>query len=146
MRKIRGYFVVNKSTGEAIDIHLEPEKRRNAGGKWMRIYLDFTKRLALDKTIHGQTRQVKDYLLSKVDYSNHVPGPSVISKEMGIPQPSVSRAYKELRRAEVLIIKDNDYYLSPLYCWQGSQTQYEEARRKLLDIPLLGQGERHENS
>lgn len=100
----------------------------------MRVFLETQTRLALDASIHGQTRQVKDYLMGISDWQNRVPGPIVVAREMRLGQSSVYRAYAELKRVEVLIVKDGDFYLSPKLCWKGRPKELERACKELLPL------------
>ena len=135
-RKVEGYRAINVRTGEVLDILVAPE-RRKIRGRWMRVFLDTQRRLALDTSIHGQTRRILSYLMAVSDYINRVPGPSEVARAMGLGQPPVSRAYAELKRVGVLIAKGRDYYLSPELCWRGSPEQYTQACQDLLSSPPL---------
>ena len=97
----------------------------------MRLYKSMAARLAVDSRLHGQTFKVLMYLISVADSSNHIPGPTVVAKAMKLRQPVISRAYSELRKADVLYKKDGQYLLSPYVCWQGNQEQWNDAVRAL---------------
>ena len=107
----------------------------------MRLFQDTQERLALDRSLHGETRRILSYLLSVSDYQNRVPGPKIVSEKMQIHPSAISRAYGELKRVGVLIVTKGDFTLSPLLCWKGSQRGLEKACHELLATgKLLGPG------
>lgn len=136
MRRIQGFSAINRQTGEILDILVAPRKS-HIGGKWVRLFQDMQERLALDKSLHGETRRVLAFLMSKSDYENKVPGPSVVARLMGLRPNHVSRAYSELKRVGVLFVSEGFFILSPELCWKGTEKEFEQVCLKLLNLGPL---------
>ena len=50
---------------------------------------------------------------------------------MGMAQPHVSRAYRELLAAEIIVKRGKEYQMSPLVGWKGKENELEIALREL---------------
>ena len=101
----------------------------------MRVFQDAQLDLCLHHPeLHGESLRVLLYLQAVAAWRNVVPGPTQVAKAMGLMQPNVSRAYRELREAKFLAKRDGTNYLSPLLCWKGSEHDLEEA------LSFVGEG------
>ncbi len=129
------FGMVDLYTGEVFGAFIIPI-RSKIGGKWVRVFQDTLKALR-DKKLHGQTFWILLNLISEADFQNRVPGTTALAKILGMKQPNVSRAYRELKQASMLLVQDRNYYLSPLLCWKGNQKQLEKAYEELLSPIVL---------
>ena len=134
------YGLINLKTGKAFPGGLT-FWQDTKGGKWMKIWQD-GKAALLDRTpLHGQSYRILCHLDAVCEWGNVIPAPAFIASKLGIKREAVYRAYAELIKAEIVIKKDGNYYLSPLYCWKGNQMQLVQACKVLLDTPMLYLGD-----
>ena len=122
--------ITDVETGEELAVIVTPE--RNAiGGRWVRVFQDALKALR-GRKLQGKTYWILINLVSEADFQNRVPNTAEMAKKLGMEQSGVSRAYSDLKKIGVLIVKDRIFYLSPTLCWKGNQKQLEQAYEDLL--------------
>ena len=124
---------IDIDTGELKNILIRTEVRTR-GGRFMKIFFDGL-RFADETKLHGQSAKVLIVLMRRVTYHNKVPRVTDMAKSLGIKQPAISKAYKELVIAGFLVSKDRDYYLNPSIFWNGGEKTQEQAIRELVPIP-----------
>ena len=82
------------------------------------------------KGLQGNSLKILLHLVNTATFCNIVPGPSKVALATGFRQPHISRAYRELKKADFIYQKDGVYYLNPYFCWKGNERQYEQACRE----------------
>jgi len=113
--------LTDDKSGQAIRGRFIPYSQ---GGKFMKLWQDtgWEKRLG---ELQGNSLRVLWHLVHVAGWGNVVPGPGEVSREMSMRQPHVSRAYKELSQADFIRKVKGLYCLNPLFCWKGTDQQYE---------------------
>lgn len=131
MRKRQTFTLTHDGTGQSIRAIVIA---RSTGGKFMKIWqgTGWEKRLG---ELQGNSLRVLFHLTMVAGWQNKVPGPSETSTAMSLKQPSISRAYSELIKTNFLTKSNGSYQLNPLFCWKGSDQQYEEAIKELSFTP-----------
>ncbi len=125
--------LMNPDTGEFINAKLI---KTSSGGKFMKLWQDtgFEGRIW---SLRGSSVKMLLFLTDIAGWQNVVPGPSEVARKLDWPPSNASRAYRELIEASFLIKGGSEFHLSPLYCWKGSDSQYEEALRRLPGRELI---------
>lgn len=126
--------LINPRTGEMADIDITVHSR---GGKFMKLWQE-SGVISRVGSLSGEATKLILPLMSAANFGNVVPGPGEMSKAINKRQPNVSRAYKELTNAGILIKQSGIYYLNPHFCWKGNDNQFEQAVKQLT-TPLLNQ-------
>lgn len=135
-QKLNNVALVNELTGEVYDVFLA--KRNRAGGKWMKIWQDGKRELlSRNPNLSKEGFRILNNLETVVNWENIIPPPPVLAKKLGFSETAVYRAYAELIKGGFVLKQERVYYLSPAYCWKGTQKQWENACRKLLSPSLL---------
>lgn len=115
---------LDRLTGEIVDIKPGTGKKRAEP-----VFLKFWQHKVYAERIdslHGATLKILFYLLRVAKWGNQIPGSGVTAKAKQIPQSHVSRAYTELKRADIIKCIDGVYYLNMDFCWRGSEAQRKE--------------------
>jgi len=120
--------LTDDKSGQAIRGRFTPYTQ---GGKFMKLWQNTTWQDRVMR-LQGNSLKVLHYLEMVAGWENEVPGPSEVSKALGIRQPHISRAYAELSNAEFLYKRDGIYRLSPFFCWKGTDSQLQEAHRYVI--------------
>ena len=131
------FIFIDTETGERFRANITPERRR-IGGRWVRVFQDAITRIAVEHPeLQGRSLRVLLYVAGVVKWDNAIPGPSATATALGMRQPNVSRAYRELMAVGAVIERDGGYYLSPLMAWKGTERQRDTACRELFaDVRL----------
>jgi len=126
------FLLLRKKTGEIIpDVVLSFKKKVGVGDMFMKLYLNFLEALASYR-LRGETLRVLFNLVRKAKRDNRVPSAKVIAELMGLQYTHVCADYQILLKHEILIKKEGIYYLSPAFCWKGSQETREIAFQELF--------------
>jgi len=128
--------VIDRLTGEVIEFDIII--RREKGGKFMKLWqgAGWERQFA---GLQGNSLKVLWHLVEIAQWGNKVPGPSLVARQVGKNQATISRAYRELREADFICQQDGVYYLSPFFCWKGNDIQLQQATREWLtnhSLPL----------
>jgi len=117
------FGIISKRTGEIYDAELRIQKRR--GSKFMKIWQDtgWTERIS---KLQGNSLKVLIYLLEVATWENRVPGTKGVAVGMGMKQPHVSKAYRELVRSDLLQKREDGYRLNHMFCWMGTDAQLQQ--------------------
>jgi len=99
----------------------------------MKVWQDTSWEKRIGK-LQGNSLRVLWHLVHIATWENQVTGPSETAISMGLKQPNISRAYAELRKADLLYQAGGSYRLNPYFCWKGGNEQYEIACKQLFSI------------
>ena len=126
-----GVGLINLRTGEITEIDQTDAKKR--GIRFIKVWYapDWERRAWSGRLreLQGASLRVLLHLLLSVGWNNEVPGTKEVAQEMELQQSHISRAYQELFKANLLQRQGEGYRLNPLFCWNGSEEQYEAAVR-----------------
>jgi DNA-binding transcriptional regulator GbsR (MarR family) len=135
---IKGY--IDKYTGEQFGFPVIVGRKRNPYGKgWVMNSQDAAILLAKDKDIKGETHRVLWLIIGILDFENWVQiSITEIAEELGLKQPSVSRAMKVLEEKEIILRgpkvgRSYAFMLNPEFGWKGDVTNLEDYRKKRED-------------
>jgi len=120
--------LVNKQTGELADVDITIYR---GASKFMKLWQNTSWDSQISK-LQGNSVKVLWKLVHIATWNNQVPGPSAIATMMGMRQPHVSKAYKELINTDFLQRINGAYRLNPYFCWKGNDEQYQAACRELI--------------
>jgi len=127
-----GWQLFNPKTGEIRpDALLIERKQKKVGGRWVRIYQDPLRYLAIQEQIRGETMRVFLLLTSVTGFQNLLPSQKVIAEKLGKTPAHISRAFKQLTDIGFIYKKEGNYYLNPHVGWKGSLKQMESACKEL---------------
>ena len=132
--------LINKRTGELYDAELSIA-HKSGGGRFMKVWqgTGWDEKLV---ELQGISLRILWHLVSIAKWQNEVPGPGEVAASMSVLRPNVSRAYAELTKAGLLSKIDGVYRLSPLFCWKGTDEQYESAmsliKAREIMAPYMG--------
>lgn len=127
------YGLYDPATGELFKALILPIKQR-VGGRWVRIFQDTLSEINKKRKLRGESYRVLLQLMAESDYKNVVPEIGKIANELGINKNNVSRAFRELRDAGILISEGRNYYLLPFLVWKGNAKQLNLACSELNKI------------
>ncbi len=128
---VEDYGMVHLKTGEMFKVRISPWQRQ-LGGKWVKVFQDGKRELLRRSPgLHGQSYRILHHLEAVVAWGNMIPTPAQVAIDINLHRVAVSRAYRELYRADFIIKRDRVWYLSPLVCWKGSAKELAEAFRRL---------------
>lgn len=136
---LRRYEMVNTQTGEVVDaLPVLVPRRRKMGQPFFMAMQRGLRDLATDPDLTHDARRVLLYMLSKMEYDNHIRvGQAEIARVLGIDKSRVSRAVKILDTRKVLISptkigRSTVYRLDAFYGWKG----------KARDLPRVSRDRR----
>jgi hypothetical protein len=122
------FGLINKQTGEIFDAELRIKRK---GGKFMKIWQDTQLSSKID-TLQGNSVKILIKLLEVAGYNNEIPGSTELSRKLNKSQSLVARSYSELMKAGLVIKINNRYILNPLFCWKGTDAQYDYTCKQLM--------------
>ena len=101
--------------------------KRRSPAPYLALFQPSLLRVVLEHPeLHGQTYRVLWYLLGQVGYGNTLPLTYEVGEALGLQQSTISKAYRELREAGVIIKHRTKYSLSPEVGWKGDEAAYLE--------------------
>ena len=116
------YALYDRETGEIKEIEGRAKKR---GIKFLKVW-QHKKYINRLFALHGTALRMLFYLMMMTKWGNQIPGTESVATNKGIDRVQVSKAYGELKRADIIKKIDGTYYLNPDFCWRGSETQRKE--------------------
>ena len=122
------FGLINRQTGEIFDAEL---RIKRSGGKFMKVWQDTQLSDKVD-SLQGNSVKILIKLLEISGYNNEIPGSTELSRKINKNQSIVSRSYTELIKAGFILKANNRYMLNPLFCWKGTDAQYDYACRQLM--------------
>lgn len=127
-----------ENRGSFVFIPNRPKLKEN----WFMFFQNACEKLALDKSLSGESFRVLMYLLSNLDFENYIIIQQVeIAEKLDMKRANVSRAIKQLTDKEILIKgpklgRTYSYKLNSTYGWKGKVIklvdQTKEQKPKLV--------------
>ena len=92
----------------------------------------------LQKKLKGSVLTVMNLLLVKAKYQNQIPSQTKLAIITGMSRPLVTRAFKELTKANFLYKKDGVYLINPCVAWKGTDKDREQAIKDMFEAQKGG--------
>ena len=134
--RLQGY--VDKYTGEEHGFPVIVGRKRNPYIKgWVMNSQQAMLSLAKDKDIKGETHRVLWFIGGILDFENWVSiSITEIAKELGLKQPSASRAIKVLEKKGIIIRgpklgRSFAFRLNPEFGWKGKVKHLDDYRQEI---------------
>jgi DNA-binding MarR family transcriptional regulator len=118
---------------------------------WFMMFQDTLIEIAKDREITGEVYRVLLYLLSQMDFENHIHvSQSDTATILGLQKTNVSRAVKTLCDKGILLKGQKQgrsavYKLNSHYGWKGKVKNFQSERRQRLTL-LKGGAEKTDNT
>jgi DNA-binding MarR family transcriptional regulator len=131
---------LDTASGELLDgcLVYVPRKTKFRTG-WFMMFQDVLLELSKDREITGEVYRVLLYLLSKMDFENHIEATQgEAAAELGLQKTNVSRAVKTLCAKGILLKGDKagrstHYRFNSHYGWKGKVKNFETERRRRFE-------------
>jgi DNA-binding MarR family transcriptional regulator len=132
--------LVDGDTGEELDsgrmVWVPPKIRIKEG--WFMAMQSGLEQLAKGKPLRGESMRVLLYLMSQMDYENHMrPTVSEIAEALNMKKQNASRALMQLRERQIVIDGEHGALrLEASYGWRGkvrSLRDYEREQQREFD-------------
>jgi len=134
--------VIDRTSGEVMQpgmfVYVTGRKKIKEG--FFMGFLESFEHIAKDPDLSGQPTRVFMYLLSKLDWENHIALVQAdVAEGLGIGRNKVSEAMALLVRKGIVLQgpklgRSASYRLNPHYGWRGSVSNLEKARAEHLRL------------